>query len=269
METDLRVLSDNEITQVHERTLSILAGTGVRVDTAQGRSLLKKAGADVNASSHVVRFPREMLEECLRLAPRQFTLGGRRPNWEFPLNANRCSLVADGGACFAIDKTTKLRREANFQDWLDATRMIDSLDDVGVYWSMVEAGLFQKDIGDYTNYLHHMLGNFSKHIQDSTHTVEESRWLLEVLGTVFGGRENVRRLNPFSFLITPISPLVFEAEHTDAYLALAEWGIPVAIMPMPMSCTRAASSVASWARGRCSMPSLCCMWAASPVTSGP
>ena len=157
METDLRVLSDNEITQVHERTLSILATTGVRVDTERGRKLLKKAGADVNPISHVVRFPRGMVEDCLKLAPRKFSLGGRRPDWEFPLNANRCSLVADGGASFAIDEQTGERREANYQDWLGATRMIDSLDDVGVYWAMVDPGFFQKSSGDYVGYLRQMV----------------------------------------------------------------------------------------------------------------
>ena len=63
METDLRVLSDHEVTQVHERTLSILASNGVRVDTALGRKILKKAGADVNPTSHVVRFSRDFVEE--------------------------------------------------------------------------------------------------------------------------------------------------------------------------------------------------------------
>jgi hypothetical protein len=57
METALRVLSDNEIEQVHERTLSLLATTGVRVDTERGRKILKKAGADVDNRTHIVRFP--------------------------------------------------------------------------------------------------------------------------------------------------------------------------------------------------------------------
>ncbi|MCJ7434690.1 MAG: hypothetical protein MUO77_14485 [Anaerolineales bacterium] len=47
--------------QVHERTLSILAATGVRVDTAQGCKILKKAGADVDSITHVVRFPRYLI----------------------------------------------------------------------------------------------------------------------------------------------------------------------------------------------------------------
>ena len=82
METNLRVLSDNEVTQVHERTLSILAATGVRVDTALGRKILKKAGADVNSNTHVVRFPRDLIEESLKQAPHQFTLGGQAPGLE-------------------------------------------------------------------------------------------------------------------------------------------------------------------------------------------
>jgi len=268
METDLRVLSENEIAQIHERTLSILATTGVRVDTARGRRILKKAGAEVNASTNIVRFPRNMVEDCLKQAPRQVTLGGRRPNWDLALNANRCSLVADGGASYAIDELTGERREANFQDWLDATRMIDGLDEVGVYWAMVEPGFFQKSIGDYAGYLRHMVRNFSKHIQDCTHTVEESRWLLEVLGTVFGGRENVRKLNPFSFLVTPISPMVFEAEHTDAYLEVVDWGIPVAIMPMPlMGGTAPASLISTLLLANCeTLAMLCLVQAAAPGT---
>ena len=268
METDLRVLSDNEVTQVHERTLSLLATMGVRVDTEKGRKFLKKAGAEVNPTTHVVRFPRELIEECLRLTPRNFTLGGRRPDWEFALNANRCSLVADGGASFAIDEVTGERREANYQDWLDATHMIDSLDEVSVYWSMVDPGFFQNSIGGYTGYISQAFRNFSKHIQDSTHTIEESRWLLEVLGTVFGGRENVRKQNPFSYLVTPISPMVLEAEHTDAYLEIAGWGIPLAIMPMPMmGGTAPASLISTLLVANCeTLAMLCLAQAAEPGT---
>ena len=268
METNLRVLSDNEIAQVHERTLSILAATGVRVDTAQGRKILKKAGADVNNNTHVVRFPRDMIEESLKQAPHQFTLGGRRPNWAFPLNANLCTLTADGGASYIIDDLTGNRRNATYQDWLDATRVIDSIDDVGVYWAMVDPGFAQESIGDFVSYFRQMTTNFSKHLQDCTHSVEQSRWMLEILGTVFGGKENVRKSNPFSFLITPVSPMVIEAEHTDAYLETIGWGIPIAIMPMPMfGGTSPASLISTILLANCeTLAMLCLAQAASPGT---
>jgi trimethylamine---corrinoid protein Co-methyltransferase len=268
METDLRVLSEDEIAKIHERTLSTLATLGVRVDTARGRAALKVAGADVNEDSHIVRFPRELVEECLRLAPRKFSLGGRRPGWEFPLNANLCTLLADGGATYIIDSLTDERREATRADWMDATRVIDSLDEVGGYWSMVDSTFTDGAAGNFVNYLHRMVGNFSKHLQDSTSTVQQSRWLLEVLGTVFGGKEAVKRRRPFSFLITPVSPLVFEAAHTDAYLELIEWGIPAAIMPMPMmGGTAPASLVSTLLLANCeTLAMLCLIQCAAPGT---
>src|SRR3972149_10652415 len=131
METALRVLSDNEIEQVHERTLSLLATTGVRVDTERGRKILKKAGADVDQNTWIVRFPRSLVEECIRLAPGDFTLGGRRPGWKYKVNNNECTLLADGAAVHVMDSFTGERHPATFDDWLKATRLIDALDEVG------------------------------------------------------------------------------------------------------------------------------------------
>ena len=63
---------------MHERTLNILARTGVRVDSAGGRELLKKAGAQVDEINHTVRFNKEHVEAAIELAPKNFTLGARR-----------------------------------------------------------------------------------------------------------------------------------------------------------------------------------------------
>ncbi len=268
METVLRVLSDNEIEQVHERTLSLLATTGVRVDTQRGRKILKKAGADVDRNTHVVRFPRYLVEECLRMAPSHFSLGGRRPGWEYMVNNNQCTLLADGAAVHVMDSSTGERHPATFDDWLKATRLIDALDEVGVYWSMVEPTFFQKSTADFVRYCREMIANFSKHLQDCSYTVEESRWMLEVLGAVFGTKEEIKNLKPFSFLLTPASPLVIEAEYTDAYLETLEWGIPAAIMPMPlMGGTAPASLISTILLANCeTLAMLCLIQAAVPGT---
>ena len=76
------MLSKTDREQVHESTLKILAGTGVKVDTELGRQYLKEAGADVNEYTHIVRLPRNLVEESLSLAPKKFSLGARRPGWD-------------------------------------------------------------------------------------------------------------------------------------------------------------------------------------------
>ncbi len=110
MRTRLQVLSEEEKNQVHERSLKILARTGVRVDTARGRQILKEAGAQVDENTRVVRFPQNLIEQALDSATKKFTLGARRPGWDL----HRMCKQAHRGIASGDDK------------WLD-----DVLDQVG------------------------------------------------------------------------------------------------------------------------------------------
>ena len=268
MRTLLQVLSEDERAQVHERTLGILAGTGMRVDTAWGRQILGDAGAEVDEDTNVVRFPRALVEEALRTAPKEFTLGARRPGWDLPMNGGDCTLLADGQATFVLDRETGERRPGTFDDWLEATRLIDALDDVGVYWCMVEGGEGDGSAADLVVYWRNLFRNFSKHVQDSITSPEQAPWLLQVLQTIFGDRETIRRQHPLSFLLCPQSPLVIEGPYTDAYLALLGWDIPVAVMPMPlMGATAPGSLISTVVLGNCEvLGMLCLVQAAAPGT---
>jgi trimethylamine:corrinoid methyltransferase-like protein len=143
METLLRVLSEDEKTQVHERSLKILAETGVKVDTAMGRQYLKDAGAEVNENSKIVKFPRAMVEESLRLAPKDFTLGARRPGWDLSMNAGECTLIPDGEGMTVIDRKTGEHRPTTYKDWLEATRLIDALDGRYGEWLIPRLGVHE------------------------------------------------------------------------------------------------------------------------------
>ncbi|RME45985.1 MAG: hypothetical protein D6791_09390 [Chloroflexi bacterium] len=268
METLLQVLSDNEKAGVHERTLKILAETGVRVETEKGRRILREAGATVEESTRIVRFPRSLVEEALRLAPREFTLGARRPGWDLPMNTGECTLIPDGEGIYVIDRQTGQTRPSTFDDWLEATRLIDALDEVGVYWAVVERGDVPESIPASVRYWRHLFTNFSKHVQDSSPDAAHSPWLLEILQVVFGDKEHIRRTHPFSFLVCPQSPLIIDKQYTDAYLELLGWDIPIAVMPMPlMGGTGPGSMIAMTILCNCEvLAMLCLVQAAAPGT---
>jgi trimethylamine--corrinoid protein Co-methyltransferase len=226
----LQVLSEDERAQVHECTLRVLTNTGLQVDTAWGRQILKDAGAEVDKNTNIVHFPRALIEESLRSAPKEFTLGARRPGWDLRMNGGDCTLLIDGEAMFVLDRETGERRPGTFNDWLEATRLIDALDEVGVYWHMVEASDSGDTMADSIMYWRNLFRNFSKHVQDPIISPEQAPWLLEVLQVIFGDKETIRCRHPLSFLLCPQSPLVIEGPYTDAYLALLGWDIPVAAM---------------------------------------
>jgi len=250
METILRILSEDEKTQVHERSLKILAETGVKVNTAKGRQYLKDAGAKVDENSKIVKFPRAIIEESLRM------------------NAGECVLIPDGEGISVIDRKTGKLRPSTYKDWLEATRLIDALDEVGVYWDMVWRGDLEESISSTVKYWRHLFRNFSKHVQDSSPKAEFSPWLLEIIQAIFGDKETVRRTHPFSFLVCPKSPLEIEEEETDAYLELLGWDIPVAVMPMPlMGSTGPGNMISMTILGNCEvLAMLCLIQAAAPGT---
>ncbi len=267
METLLQVLSADECSRIHEETLKILSETGVRVDSGRGRAYLQQAGAIVDGTAHIVRFPRGLVEKCLNQAPKEFNLGSRRQGKSLTMNRGDCGVVLDGGAIYTYDAQNESRRQATLEDWYLATRLGDCLDEIDVYWSVIE-GCWGHTPGDIVAYWKAVFQNFSKHVQDATVTPEESRWMLEVFQVVFGGREGFKQTLPISFIVCPASPLIIEGAYTDAYLETLGWGIPLAVMTMPLlGISGPATLISELVLANCeTLAMLCLAESASPGT---
>jgi trimethylamine--corrinoid protein Co-methyltransferase len=149
------------------------------------------------------------------------------------MNRGECGVILDGGAIYTYDAQKETRRPATLEDWYLATRLGDCFDGIDAYWAVIE-GCWGHMPGDIVAYWKAVFQNFSKHVQDATVTPEESRWMLEVFQVVFGGRDGFKKTLPVSFIVCPTSPLIIEGEYTDAYLETLGWGIPVAVMTMPL-----------------------------------
>jgi trimethylamine:corrinoid methyltransferase-like protein len=268
MRAVVEVLTPDERAQVHERTLKVLAEHGMRVDPAEGRQVLAAAGAQVDEATRMVRFPPALVEEALRLAPKQFSLGGRRDDFSHPLNAGAFTLLADGGATTVLDRRTGERRAPTREDWLEATTLIDSFDDVGLFWSLCEHPATNEGAWGLIEYMTDIFATFGKHVQESFGDPAMAPWILEVYDIVFGGRDEVRRRHPVSFLITPTSPLIIEADYTGTWLEMRGWDIPVAVMPMPlMGATAPGSRLGTILTANCEvLGTLCLVQAAAPGT---
>lgn len=74
-----RAVSDDELEAIHQASLNVLANTGIEFLHPEARSLLHKAGADVNEETFRVRFDPEMIAEYVSKAPSEFTVHGLSP----------------------------------------------------------------------------------------------------------------------------------------------------------------------------------------------
>jgi len=260
-----KVLSDDDCHRVHEESLSILEKTGVRVETPAGRNILKSAGARVDDHKKLVKFPRSLVESSLKLITRDFTLSARRPGSDLVfknglLNDGECILLPDGVASSVLDSKTGERRKGTYEDWNAITRLTDALDEIGMYWRIVEISDRGQDMGNYANYLCSVFRNFSKHVNDGPSSKDRVPWFLEVIQTIFGTREEIRTNHPVSQVICPQSPLMIDREYTETYLALKGWNIPVHIMPMPlMGATAPGTMISTVVQGNCEVLAMLCL----------
>ncbi|HET6494950.1 MAG TPA: trimethylamine methyltransferase family protein [Thermoleophilia bacterium] len=264
----LQLLTTDERAEVHERSLKVLATVGMRVDSDAGRDILKDAGARVSESTRIARFPPELVEESLALAPKHFSLGGRDPDFEFPLNVGRATLLNGGGDIDVVDRETGETRPGTYDDWVEITRLVDALPEIGVAWVETGEWTAERTPAAAVSDTAETARLFSRHLNTSFDDPAVVPWWLETLTIVHGSRDEVVRRHPISFLFTPVSPLVAEGAVIDTWLAMRDWQIPTMVMPMPlMGATAPGSRLATILQTNCEiLGMLCLIEAAAPGT---
>ena len=68
----LKILSDEQIEEIHRATLGVLERTGLRFESERALKLFEKHGCVVDHDTTRVRFPPHIVEECLRITPSSF-----------------------------------------------------------------------------------------------------------------------------------------------------------------------------------------------------
>lgn len=70
----LCVLSDHQVSKIHETALSILEETGVRFDSDRALAFLEAQGCQVDYGSKIVKFPGNLVNKAIEQAPEQFDM---------------------------------------------------------------------------------------------------------------------------------------------------------------------------------------------------
>ena len=204
--------------------------------------LLKKAGVKVDEASCVARLPKELVEEALQNAPRNFTLGARNSAFNYPLPSPVTRYCIDGTAAFALDFHTGERRYGILHDIENGLRIFQQLDMGVMAWAPTAAS----EAPAHSRALHEffaMMKFSSKHGEHELHFSNQVPYLIDGLLAVMGSEDELRRRNAFSLIYCPVAPLMHDGEMLDAYLELGRVSLPVMIMPMPVAGTTGPASL--------------------------
>ncbi len=231
----MRVLSDNDIEQVHRAALSILWKTGIEVPEEQAFGILKNAGCAVSGGR--VRFPTHLVEEAIRLAPQTFALYGRDPAISVRIEGERVYYEPMIGRLNIIDSDRGERRRTNLQDVEHLVRIADALD----RYIVLHSGAIMPHIEGVPDPVAHAHGyyssvkNSSKIVKGVVRGKEKALDCIRMAEAIAGGREELRRRPNIYTTCNVVSPLQFSVEQTEGLIEYAKTGLPVDIASEPQA----------------------------------
>lgn len=221
-----KVLSEESLTQIHEATLKVLNKVGVVFGDPSAREVLRKSGASV--TGELVRFPAELVNEAIGLAPLDVVLGARDPQKTITLGGNRMLTTNGFGASLVLDLKTRKHRNASAKDLRNLTIIGDALPNVDYCQYPVIAQDIPPELSDVAQAFI-VLSNTGKHAHLSTYN---AKYLDEViaLGEAVSDRSSTQESPAYSLGCCPVSPLKYPLDTTIRLIESAKRHIPFLIV---------------------------------------
>jgi trimethylamine--corrinoid protein Co-methyltransferase len=239
----LKYLTGEQLDQLQQATLEILATVGVRFPSQRALSIFADHGVPVDWDTQVVKIPPEVVSRALAKAPRYFTLAARDPSCDLHLAEGVTYFTTDGCGIETVDLETGQQRPSRKNDVARMAHIADYLSSVAFYWPMVSA----QDYGVAAP-LHEMDASWNhtvKHVQSETIMgMIPARYAVEMGAVIAGSRERLRDRPNFSLVVCTIAPLIQDKDGIEGALVLAEAGVPVGFLAMPTLGTTAPATLA-------------------------
>jgi len=231
----VEILSVDQIETIIETALDVLSTQGMRFLEPSSRDTMRKAGAEVDDSTQMVRLDPALVREKLALAPAEFELRARNPAHNLTLGGNRIVFTSVGGPAFCSD-LEKGRRPGNYEEMCDYMRVVQSLNIV----HQEGGGAFEAmDLPGQTRHLdlylaqHRLLDkNCQAYALGRERTVDAIEMACIALGV---DREELAQRPALLAIINTNSPLQLDIPMTEAVIELASAGQVCCITPFTLA----------------------------------
>lgn len=230
-------LSDGDMKQIADEAFRILEQSGMAVYTEEGFEALKKAGADVDESTRIVKMPRSLVEDAIASNPSSITLYSRDEDFNAVLEKNRVHYGTGGTAIYVIDPDTGERRESGVKDVVLNAKMVQHLENIHLF----TINVFPHDVKQKgnidVNRFYHALNNTTKHVMGGVYSLEGCKNVVEMASMIAGSKEKLRKEPFVSFITLIISPYKIDDIYGDMTCYFANEGLPVVVPTEPITGT--------------------------------
>jgi trimethylamine--corrinoid protein Co-methyltransferase len=222
----LCILSDEQMSAIHQATLEILAGIGVRVMDAKTLDVLKEAGAFIGENQRV-KIPSHLVKKALETAPETIVLSNQKGHRVMFLEEGKTYFGTGSDTLFTIDVETRKRRKVCREDVGRMARLCDALPNIDFVMSMG----CPHDVPRAHLYLYEfteMVSNTDKPIVFTANSGDDVDDIVRMACHITGGETQLRERPFLLHYVEPISPLIFPETSIQKLTRCAGYGIPVA-----------------------------------------
>jgi trimethylamine---corrinoid protein Co-methyltransferase len=229
------VLSNEELSQIHEASMEILEKTGLRMDHPVALEKLASAGARVDKARGRVYLSKDLVDQALKTAPKNFTCAGRTAEFDFPAGRTgqlqMPSFRTVGGAINIFNPGTSKATPVSIRDCGDMAHLVDGMENINTLGALTPQDI-QLETYDIET-LKVMLERGRKHIWALTTDSKNLRYQLEMMVTVAGDRQKLSKRPICSGIVCLIEPLYFPFDEIERLLLYGEYNIPVRVPLAP------------------------------------
>ncbi len=218
-----RVLSDDQIWEIKQAAFDVLEKTGCNVLHEGAVKLLKQAGALVKGDR--VKVPRYIVEECLRTAPKGFTIYDRDGKRALEVEGRKSYYGTSTASPNTRDAFSGEIRETRVADIALGAKVADALPNID--WVMPmgssqDVPALAADVYEFEA----VVTNTTKPVVFIGYSPRGVELVYEMAAEVAGGLDKLKE-RPFVLAYPePISPLVIPAEVVDRMFIAADLAMP-------------------------------------------
>ncbi len=228
-----RLLSEDQIEEIHQTTLELLETTGVKVLNEEALQLLKDAGCGIEDRS-IVKIPGDLVEESIKSAPSSVTVYNRNGDPAMAVGGSNVYFGMGTDLLKTRDLKTGEPRASRLRDVIDSAIVGDHLEEI----DFIASNAFPLEAPGNLAFIIEfkaMMEHSPKPVYFTSGGPEDLSVILEMAADVKGGEDGLREKPFIIHYAEPISPLVHSSGAVDKLLLCADKGIPLNYAPALLS----------------------------------
>ena len=234
MQPRLRFLDDELADRIIDEAKIVLSEVGVEIQDPEAATLLSDHGASTEGADGRVRITPEMVDGAVDSAPSTFGLYDIQGDQTHEFSGERVHFTPASSAIRILDPVSGEAREPVTADYLTYAKVVAGLPGIDAQsTAFIPSDVHEAVSDSYRLFL--SLLTCEKPVVTGAFSVEGVAVMHDLLCAVRGSGDALRQHPLAIFTCCPTSPLKWTHEGSENLMDCAREGIPVEIIPVPLS----------------------------------